>query len=55
MKKAKKNYNICDIDITNAVSATDCTGLMPSAPKSEAEKNAYFEIMNFSPKSAAKY
>lgn len=51
MKEKKKNYNICSIDITNAVSANECTGLMPAAPSSEEEIESYFQIVNFSPKS----
>lgn len=31
----------------NAVSATDCTGLMPSDPKSNSEVESYKEIYNF--------
>lgn len=49
-KNKKKNYNICSIDITNAVSTNECTGLMPTAPNSEEEIESYFQIMNFSPK-----
>ena len=54
MKNKKRDYNICNIDITNAVSANECTGLMPSAPKNEYEKQSYFDIVDFSPKSAEK-
>lgn len=54
MKNKKRDYNICNIDIANAVSANECTGLMPSAPKNEYEKQSYFDIVDFSPKSSEK-
>lgn len=31
----------------NAVSTTDCTGLIPSDPASQEERDAYKEIYNF--------
>lgn len=37
------------IDEIAATSATDCTGLIPSAPSNEYELNSYKEILNFSP------
>lgn len=37
---AKNNY---DVDI-QACSATDCTGLIPAAPESEAELEAYEDL-----------
>lgn len=33
----------------DAVSATDCTGLISSAPQNEYEYNSYFDVMTFSP------
>lgn len=41
-----------DIDEGNAVSATECTGLIPKAPRNSAELDAYDEIINYSPDSA---
>lgn len=41
-----------DIDEGNAVSATECTGLIPKAPRNNAELDAYDEIINYSPDSA---
>jgi len=49
MKKKKKKvvYNEDrDIDI-NACSATDCTGLIPSLPQDEAEKDSYKALYHF--------
>ena len=40
-----------DIDI-QACSATDCTGLIPSAPHSRAEREAYEEVYHYQPKAA---
>lgn len=44
-----------DFDIGNAISSQECTGLIPSAPKTEAEFDSYDDIINFSPKSANIY
>lgn len=38
----------------NSCSATDCTGLIPSSPQSEAEYDAYEELYHFRPKAAMK-
>lgn len=40
-KNEKKDS--CDIDI-QACSATDCTGLIPSLPQDEAEREAYEDL-----------
>lgn len=34
----------------NSCSATDCTGLIPSAPASQAEQEAYEEVYHYQPK-----
>jgi hypothetical protein len=34
-------------EYVNAVSTTDCTGLIPSNPSSKAEVDSYREIYNF--------
>ncbi|OYO90792.1 hypothetical protein C8E03_1065 [Lachnotalea glycerini] len=34
-------------EYTNAVSTTDCTGLMPSNPASKSEADSYKEIYNY--------
>lgn len=56
MKRDKKEHIIFnemfDIDEGNAVSATDCTGLIPSAPHTREELDAYDEIINYSPETA---
>ncbi len=36
----------------NSCSATDCTGLIPSAPHSRAEREAYEEVYHYQPKAA---
>lgn len=52
--KHKKNKHIIfnkmfDIDESGAVSATDCTGLIPLAPHTKEELDAYNEIINYLP------
>ena len=49
-----RNSNF-DFDVCNAISATDCTGLIPWAPNSEDQLDAYDEIVNYSPESANIY
>lgn len=44
-----RNSNF-DFDVCNAISATDCTGLIPWAPNSEEQLDAYDEIINYSPR-----
>ena len=44
-----------DFDISNAISSTDCTGLIPWAPSSEEQLDSYDEIMNYSPETANIY
>lgn len=39
-----RNSNF-DFDVCNAISATDCTGLIPWAPNSEDQLDAYDEIV----------
>ncbi len=38
----------------NSCSATDCTGLIPSAPSSKAERDSYEEVYHYQPKAAPK-
>lgn len=56
MKKENKNEQInlemLDIEDGNATSVNDCTGLIPSAPRTREELEAYDEIVNYSPESA---
>lgn len=58
IKKMKKNPKkpVCTKDdnfsITDefeAISATECTGLIPSAPENEYSLNSYKEILPYSP------
>ncbi len=50
-KKEKNNQEIIDSYdyLSNAASTQDCTGLIPSAPESEAELEAYEELYHFLP------
>lgn len=38
--------------IGNSASVTDCTGLIPSAPLSKAERDSYEAIYHYQPKAA---
>lgn len=38
----------------NSCSATDCTGLIPSAPSTQAERESYEEVYHYQPKAAPK-
>lgn len=51
MKDFKKNQEIIDSYdyLTNAASATDCTGLIPSLPESKAELESYNDLYQFEP------
>ena len=49
MKKPKDEF---DIDI-QACSATDCTGLIPALPESEAQLEFYDELYPFLPRASA--
>ena len=42
--KEKDDLNHLDFDELHVGSATDCTGLIPSAPKSEDELGSYKDI-----------
>ena len=49
-----RNSNF-DFVVCNAISATDCTGLIPWAPNSEEQLEAYDEIINYSHESTNIY
>lgn len=51
MKKNQKNRQIIDSYdyLANAASTTDYTGLIPSLPTSEAERESYEELYQFKP------
>ena len=36
-----------DMDIVNAASSMDCTGLIPSAPRTKAEEESYEELYGY--------
>ena len=44
----QKRIDACDY-LTNAVSTQDCTGLIPSAPVSDAELESYEEVYHYQP------
>lgn len=50
-QKKKSNQEIIDSYdyLSNAASAQDCTGLIPSAPESKEELEAYEELYHFLP------
>ena len=52
IKKKKRRYvsdYIDDIDFCNAGCVCDCTGLMPSLPRSEEEIESYKNVYDFLP------
>lgn len=56
MKEIKTNKKMTNEEIidsydylTNAASATDCTGLIPSEPMSKAERDSYEEVYMYTP------
>lgn len=51
MKEPSDHFEDCDVDI-NACATTDCTGLIPSLPTSEAELESYNELYHFLPPDA---
>ncbi|BBF42268.1 hypothetical protein lbkm_0950 [Lachnospiraceae bacterium KM106-2] len=42
-------YNVTDIDVCNAASNCDCTGLMRIPPQNEEEAESYQDIYSFGP------
>lgn len=46
------NDRMFNLDEGNATSVNDCTGLIPSAPHTKEELEAYDEIVSYSPESA---
>ena len=55
--KSRKTNNVSDhveeIDPCNASSAMDCTGLMPTPPRSDTEAESYKAVYDFAPPEAA--
>ncbi|MCL2671214.1 MAG: hypothetical protein FWF10_04160 [Clostridiales bacterium] len=45
-----KDYNVRFREDTGVASMTDCTGLMPAPPQSEAEYRSYAELAGSIPK-----
>lgn len=48
-EKANKNIEKCLEQMSNAYSAYDCTGLIPSKPTNDAEIESYNEVYNYLP------
>lgn len=44
-----KDLDLLDMEYVSSVSSTDCTGLIPAAPTSEAELEAYEELYPYLP------
>ena len=47
MKKIHDNPDLYCYDLNNASATTDCTGLIPAPPQSEAEQEAYESIFHY--------
>ncbi len=47
--------NMLDLDVCNAISARECTGLIPWAPSSETQLDSYDEILSYSPEAVNIY
>lgn len=56
MSNSKENQKIIDdYDyLSNAASSGDCTGLIPSLPKSKAELDSYNELYEYLPPAVKK-
>ena len=53
MKKKSAKQLIDDYDyLSNAASAMDCTGLIPSLPQSEEELESYNDVVQYMPPAA---
>lgn len=48
-KSMPKTDFLFDLDITETVSTNDFTGAIPTPPQSEAEKENYMNLMDYSP------
>ena len=54
--KNEKKQSVDDYDyLSNAASAMDCTGLIPSLPKNDAELESYNDIYQFQPHANRKH
>ena len=49
-----KDFDLLDMDYVNTPSTTDCTGLIPAAPVSKAEMEAYEELYPYLPSAVTK-
>lgn len=49
LKKENVSEDNFAFDFTNASSVTECTGLTPTPPKTNAEKEAYLNIYDYKP------
>ena len=46
-RKNDTSEKLAHLDIVNTVSSMDCTGLIPSAPKTKAEEESYEELYDY--------
>lgn len=46
MKKIQDDPDLYCYDLNNAISSTDCTGLIPAPPQSDEEEEAYDAIIH---------
>jgi hypothetical protein len=44
---SSEKFRHLDLDTVNAGSSMECTGLIPSAPKTEAEREAYKDLYDY--------
>ena len=49
-----KDFDLLDMDYVNTASTTDCTELIPAAPVSKAEMEAYEELYPYLPSAVTK-
>lgn len=47
--ETRYGFSIDDYDITSSASSMDCTGLIPSLPKNDDEREAYEDIYRYTP------
>ncbi|HHY52845.1 MAG TPA: hypothetical protein GX499_06325 [Clostridiales bacterium] len=45
--ESRDNLAHLDMDVVNAASTTDCTGLIPSAPQNQFEEESYKAIYDY--------
>ncbi len=48
-KRPPKDDVIFDLDINNSASAYEFTGMIPTPPQSDSERESYMDIQDYSP------